>query len=157
MCLLSDFQQHRHINVPRLRTTPVLKVDFEMKMLMDHGRNNTEKRCQNTRRKGPSVTFWTTDLTWSDHWSSPGRSVTTYDLTLGTECDSILLSNVPRHSADLCSTAPPVKSGFWRENCYGFLVPGSWHWQGWPKYSVKKIVPGPPCPSQTRFWTRAAR
>lgn len=112
MFLLSDFQKHRPINIPRLRTISILKVDFEMKMLMDHGRHNTEKRCQNTRRTGPSVTFWTANLTWSDHWSSPGRSVTTYDLTLGNECDSILLSNVPRHSADLCSAGPPVKSDF---------------------------------------------
>jgi len=78
-----------------------------MKKLKDHRWNNTEKTFQNTRKTGPSVTFWTTNLTWSDQRSSPVRSATTYGLTPGTKCGSILLSYFPRHSAGL-----PVKRGF---------------------------------------------
>ena len=84
-------------------------------MLNDHGWNNTEKSRQNTRRTGPSVTFWTTNLTWSDQGSSPDRSATTYDLTPGTECDSTLLSNVPR-PRQMFSQLVHLLRVFWREN-----------------------------------------
>ena len=110
-----------------------------MKMLKDHRWNNTEKSCQNTRRTGPSVTFWTTNLTRNDQWLSPGRSATTYGLTLGNGCDSSLLSNVPRHSAELCSAGPPVKCGFVLKMGMEFLAPVSWQWQRWRKYSLKNL------------------
>lgn len=43
----SPFQGSFPFYVPRLRPFPLLKVDFEMKTLMDHGWNNPEKKCQN--------------------------------------------------------------------------------------------------------------